>query len=536
MEYNKYNRMNTSRGLLRKTCLNTVWVAILLLSSVHTSYAQSYVPVQDDQLSSDVTTFNNDFNNYVTDLWTRWDNTFGDQTPDGTTDSLRDLISGYDPQGALIQPCAADNNVQHGIEGYDGSEFAAYPYDDPAQPWYMGIHATSSPLPNGVPDGATVNGDFIQVNRSESLRCLLIEIAEWQKLGISVQIHGLLKTYISDAQQAQLTKQLKNRITATNLQFAKSGNQVNNNGVQSTAPVFVTNFRQNLYDVKGRQVDALSDQAAADPTVANPQGSLGICQPWRIDTAISMVENARTDVEDPSKYTSEATECSLTDPNTGNFTNESDYFAFQDNFNDPSTKAGGYTAYLDMLNNPQNTPLGSQTILDKVAEGRIARQEDTTRSEAANSGFLPTKKCSGDASDPHCLDDQNSLAVNPGAQNQGNITNLTEQMNNQITSDSIDTQNASSSTRTPSDINTNTGLMSADTLGLETSQTAVNDLVREYYDTIYSGYFGINENTREWAQGTLLMIYDEMKFNPDLTTGSSATVVTDGTTPVNTGY
>ncbi len=374
------------------------------------------------------------------------------------------------------------------------------------------------------------------MNASQSLRCLLIEITEWQKLGISVQIHALLREYISNSQQAQLTKQLKNRIAAANLQFAKSGNQVNNNGVESTAPIFVTSYNQNLYNVKGRQIDAISDQAAADPASGNPQGSLGICQPWRVDAAANMVRNNRTNTEDPYKYTDSATKCSLTDPDTGNFANEADYNSFQDNFNDPSTVAGGYSAYMNMINNPQNTPLGSQVLLDQAATGRVERQEKSSEAEAANSGFLPTKKCSGDAADPHCLDDQYSLAANPSAQNEGNITNLTEQMNNEITSDMVDGQNASSSIRTPSDINTNTGLLAANTLPLETSGTVVNRLIQEFYDVIENGYFGIHANTTQWAQGTMLMIYDEMKFSADLTGGASATVVTEGQAPDPTTY
>jgi hypothetical protein len=64
----------------------------------------------------------------------------------------------------------------------------------------------------------------------------------------------------------------------------------------------------------------------------------------------------------------------------------------------------------------------------------------------------------------------------------------------------------------------------------------VNNLVQEFYDAIQYGYFGINLDTTKWAQGTMLMIYDEMKFSQDLSTGGGGTVVTNGTAPVDTGY
>jgi hypothetical protein len=37
--------------------------------------------------------------------------------------------------------------------------------------------------------------------------------------------------------------------------------------------------------------------------------------------------------------------------------------------------------------------------------------------------------------------------------------------------------------------------------------------VHEFFNVIEIGYFGIQENTIDWAQGTMLMIYDEMKFD-----------------------
>lgn len=520
MRYTKHSNMTMLRGSIRAFFSIIVSTAFLVLTLPQMAFAQSYVPVIDIQLNPFM------------------QNALGAATPNGTTDSLRDLISGSNPSvAALGGRCQGGNNFAPGIVAPDGSgdglDNPAFPYPD--GPWMSAINSPAK-LTNGVPTGATSNGPYVQINTSQSLRCLLVEVVEWQKLGLSVQIHSLLKTYISDAQQAQLTKQLKNRVTAANLEFAKAGNQVSNAGVQSTAPVFVTNYNQNIRNVNGRQLDAISDQAAADPASGNPQGSLGICQPWRIDTAASVVKNNRIKVEDPFSYTDQATGCSLTTGGVGQvFANETDFANFTNNFEDPSSINGSLFTFEHMLSNPQDTPLGAAMLVDQAASGRIGSQEQSTKAEAANSGFLPTKVCSGNPEDPHCLDDQNSQAVNPGGQNESNITNLTTQMNNEITSASIDSQTATSSQRAPTDINTNTGLAGADTLPLETSTTAINELIREFYDTIQYGYFGIHQNTTEWAQGTMLMIYDEMKFSQDLLV-NSASVVTNGQAPAYTNY
>lgn len=523
------------RGIFRAFISIIASVFFLTLPLPEIAYAQSYVPVIDIQLNPFM------------------QSALGATAPNGTTDSLRDLISGRNPGGLAAEQCWGGNNIGLGITTatgpYPQQNRAAFAYGQGSAnqadwgPWEYAANQPGNTLPDGVPAGATPNGPYVEVNYSQSLRCLLNDMVEWQKLGLSLQIHSLLKTYISDAQQAQLTKQLKNRVAAANLQFAKAGNQVSNAGVQSNAPVFVTNYNQNLRNVNGRQLEAISDQAAADPASGNPQGSLGICQPWRIDTAATIVKNNRSKVEDPFNYTEEVTGCSLTANGADQvFANEGDYFNYggNGNFNDASNVQGGLFTFHNLLNNPKNSPLGAITVTDNRAQDRIRRQEESTKAEAANSGFLPTKVCSGDASDPHCLDDQNSVAVNPGAQNEANITNLTSRMNDEITSDAIDSQTATSSQRTPTDINTNTGLVGADTLPLETSGTVINQLVQEFYDSIRYGYFGIHKNTTEWAQGTMLMIYDEMKFSQDISDltnpNGGASVVTNGQAPVPTNY
>ena len=511
MRYTVSNSMKKAEGIFWGI-LSTIFI-VLFIPSI--ASAQAYVPVVDIQLNP------------------AFINAFGAGSPNGNTDTIRDLISGSDPKGLAKADCALGNNLE-------GDANPAFAYS--AGNWMDAHTQPGNSIPASVPNGVNLSnpsaGPFVQINYSHSLRCLLMEQVEWQKLALSVQIHGLLKNYIADAQTTQLTKQLKNRIAATNLTFAKAGNQVSNGGVQSTAPVFVTGYNQNLFNVNGRQLDQIADQAATDPLSPGPQGSLGVCQPWRIDTAANMVRNARTSVEDPYKYTDTATKCKLStavDPDAP-FANEGGFTNFSNNFNDPSSLNGGMYTFINLVQHPQNTPIGAQTILDVAASSRIAQQIQSTKSEAANSGFLPTKQCSGDSADPHCLDDQYSIAINPGGQNASNISDLTNKQNDEIISNALDAQGAGGVATSSTDINTNTGLLGANTLPLETSPTAINQLVQEFYDAIQIGYFGIHQDTAEWAQATMLSIYDEMKFNPDLTVNPAATIVTNGRAPQVTGY
>ena len=507
MRYTVSNSMKKAEGIFWGI-LSTIFI-VLFIPSI--ASAQAYVPVVDIQLNP------------------AFINAFGAGSPNGNTDTIRDLISGSDPKGLAKPDCVKGDNLE-------GQPYPAFAYN--VGPW-MDAHTDSvaaggsSIIPDGIPKGAGAgHGPYVQINYSHSLRCLLMEQVEWQKLALSLQIHALLKTYIADAQTTQLTKQLKNRLVATNLTFAKAGNQVSNGGVQSTAPVFVTGYNQNIFNVNGRQLEQIADQAAADPLTPGPQGSLGVCQPWRIDTAANMVRNNRSNVEDPYKYTDTQTKCTL----TNSFANETDFSSFSNNFNNPVSIDGGRSTFDYMMNNLQDTPLGSQTSLDFAADERIQKQIESTKAEAANSGFLPTKQCSGDPADPHCLDDQYSIAINPGGQNASNISDLTNKQNDEIVSSALDAQGAGGVATSSTDINTNTGLVGANTLPLETSPTAVNQLIQEFYDAIRIGYFGIHQNTTEWAQATMLSIYDEMKFNPDLTVNPAATVVTDGQAAVPTGY
>jgi len=496
-----------------KRIYSLLLVSFFLFGAAHTAFAQAYVPVRDDKL-------NTAFSQYVTDLFKRWDATFGAATPNGTTDSLRDLISGSDPGGIAKADCKVGDTE---YLAYADGTVNAQPQPDWG-PWmyaYASSSALGGDLVNEVPAGAR-GGTAVQVNTSNSLRCLLKEVVSWQKLGMSIQLHQMLKQYIADAQTAQLNKQLMNQMSAANFNFAKSGNVVNNNGSISTQATYNINISQNRYNAKERQIEHITDQAAADPAAGNPVGSLGVCEPWRLDKAAQLVQDTRDLSDDPFNHTVAETECQLAGANPM-FASENDWNSYQDNFNDPASINGGLATYFDTIVNPCDTPLGCGRILDSAASARATYQDEITNQKSANTSFVPTTAYdTTDPADPHSLDAQYGEDIQPAGTNNTITTGLVDKQYNQ-TQDStqLDSQASKESQTAPTDITTNTGLAGANTLPLSTSPTAINDLVQEFYDVIQYGYYGLDDgqagslntpNVTDWAEGTMLSIYDQMMF------------------------
>ena len=478
-----------------------------------------YVPVYDETTNSNFVDYISNFTDYVN----IFENQLGANTPNGTTDSLRDLISGSNPSGLASAACAQGDNLE-------GDPNAAFAYTDGN--WHDASASSSGALPQSVPPGVDPSnpsaGPFVKINYSHSIRCLLQETVEWQKLGLSLQIHSLLKTYIADAQTKQLNNQLKNKIAAANLDWSRSGNEVNDGGVLTTQPVFSSNVSQSQYNVANRQLEHITDQAAADPGAGNPAGSLGIASPWRLDVAADMTKNMRGYVEDPFNIGQDATKeriSSVLDPN--------DFGKFMLNFNDPANKVNGMTTFDAMLSNKANSPLGAFDLASDVAQTRIANQQYTTEQKQSTSGFVPATQCSGSASDPYCLDQQFGIDTNPAGQNQQMVTDMASQGDRQVEqSQTLDAKGGPAAEVQSTALNTGGGVLTYDTNPLATSSTAVNELVQEVYDVMGIGYFGVQQRTTDWARGTMLMIYDEMKFDP----ADTNTVVTNGAAPVDTGY
>lgn len=485
------------------------WVAFLFLVFAFifpsTSFAQ-YVPVRDDQLITDFGTFSTNFSDFASNF-TRSINT--------DPDSLRNIIAGGNPQGRAIEECRTIL-----VSDPTQANEVAEAYTQGA--WASSSEATAS-LSNPIP--TTIDP---LVNSSASLRCLLQEIVEWQKLGLSIQIHAMLKTYIADAQTKQLNNQLMNRISAAALNHAKAGNSVTNNGVVTSEAIYVTNLNQSIYNINARQLDHFTAQAAADPSAPGPVGSLGVCDPWRLDVAANTALNNQAITQDRFSIDDANSTCNL--PGGG-----ANYSTFSESFNDPAgVGGGGMPMWLTTLNCPGCSPLGTLTAADSQAQGRILRQEQVTRDKLANSGSRPITECSGLPEDPYCLDQQFATDVTPAYQTSAKTTFAAATGDNQVAGgNSLDGTAASSSEVQSTALNQSPGgMFGFDETSLALSQTAVTRLVAEFYDTIEWGYYATRERTQDWAQATMLMIYDEMKFDPV----TPQVVVTDGEAAVDTNY
>lgn len=518
-----YNKTMT----LRRRISMLLGIVFILTAQTQIAFAQ-FVPVRDVDLNPAFTNYATAFDNYVTDYFLKFDNAFGNATPDGTTESLRDLISGKDPGGIAKADC---------VTGPDPEAMPAFAYQDWNNksdqtqwgPWRFAnasstvIPGNPNPIPQEIPFGAHT-GTRVEGNISHSLRCLLEDQIRWGKLSISIQIHSLLKQYISDAQSKQLQNQLLNKMAAANLNWAKAGVEVDNGGILTTEPVYVTNLNQSIINVNSRQMEHLTDQASADPASGNPVGSLGICSPWRLDTVASVAINNRTD--DPFTYTKSQTTCALDDPTTGDFTNQYDYYKFSDNFNDASTK-GGLDAFHHMLQDPNRSPLGAQSQLDAVAQSRLERQEEQYKLSLQGSGFQGQTECSGAPNDPYCLANQGTVVQPPGTIAERVTTSAETGRKATQDGDMLDTAAATPAQQQIPDTDFN-GLYNQNTSPLATSQTSINNLVQEFFNVIQFGYFGVEANTTEWAQAAMLMIYDEMSFSQD---NPNTVVPTSNTTP-----
>ncbi|KKU79154.1 MAG: hypothetical protein UY04_C0015G0008 [Parcubacteria group bacterium GW2011_GWA2_47_7] len=484
-----------------------------LLFIAPTIASAQYVPVNDAQLISDFGAYATKFDTYAKNM---------DNILKNDPDSLKNLITDYDLTMAEAGgECKRGDNIDAG-PGHGIYDAFAYTYG----PWASSSDATAlypTPLPKTIPKG----GGYVQVNYSQSLRCLLTEQVEWQKLGLSLQIHQLLKSYIADAQTAQLNNQLMNKISAANINYGNQGNTVNNNGAVSTNALYYTNPSQSIYDVKSRQLDHALDQAAADPTSGNPAGSWGIFPDWRTNTVANMANNERSLAEDPFNYTMSITQSNFTD-----YMNVGDSQKFMQNYDDPASKGGGFMTFGTMLRDAPNSPLGAATLGDMMAQNRMIAQEEAKKGDMISTGWSSAKECSGRPDDPYCLEQQNSTAVTPSGEIGRSIGDSAGSGNQQVRdTKTLDAGAGNASENQTTEI-AQSGLLGYDTTPLQISQTAVTELIKEFYDAIDIAYFGVHQDTREWAEGTMLMIYDEMKFDPT----STAVVVTDGNDSVDTGY
>ena len=192
--------------------------------------------------------------------------------------------------------------------------------------------------------------------------------------------------------------------------------------------------------------------------------------------------------------------------------NDLDEYMLQPN----TTKGrGAPNMLIFQLMNPQSFPNTAETVVQAEESRRIRDTNKNTAAAQANGGSQPTYACSGLASDPFC-DPELQIQVSSNNQNSQTVQKAADSGLQQLNDvKQTDTQGANSSQNLSTDLNTG-GTANYNPTALAQSTTGVNALVQELYDTIQFAYYDMENPNRErtrWAQGALMMIYDEMKFN-----------------------
>lgn len=453
-----------------------------------------FVPVNDIQLNSAFAAYSARFSQHAADM---------KSALTGAPDSIRDIIAGNDP-GGVADPAGGDNG-NCAVDTYAGST-QLVPWQNPNGPWADAIASSTDengvqlfpPLPNDLTND-------VHVNASGSLRCILQDLVGYQKISLFVQIQSMLKQYIADAQQQQLSNQLLNQINGANLNWAKQGNKVTADGVVTTEPVYVLNTDQSQKARDARTVDTIIRKAAAP--VGDVGGSYALN--WPLETASAVAKNNAPDnsLEIP---------CPLTGADSPFPAAANGPAAFENYMNDANTSEGlgAIDTFAFMLNNPKCTPIGEVTMVQGAVDEALAQDKKNYAQDLANSGFQPTYECSGLPSDTDC-DPALMKKISPPAQNERLITDALASGNEEIAnSDTLDTSSANAAETLSTEANTEEGgIAGYDTTALMSSKTAVNALIYELYDTIGNAYFDLTEDQTNWSQAALLMIYDEMKFN-----------------------
>ena len=468
-----------------------------------------FVPVSDMQLNANFIIYAGRFGAFAASFegYKSNFNTYADNMRsilDTNTDSLKNIITGGDPGGAAKADCAVRDANDRAFAWANGTWAAAS-----ASSTTFGI---PTPLPLTIPSA----GGYVQVNDSGSIRCILQELIGYQKTSLYVQIQSLLKQYIADAQQKALSNKLLNEMSAINLKWGKSGNEVVSGGLTSSESVYVLDSTQSAYYEGERITDNIIAQTAAP--IGDPIGPLEINRGWELFVATQVARNVRDETENERAYFADATRGTLTEAD-GPFAGEPDgavaFQKFMNNANDPA--GSGALVTLEMLlNNPQNTPIGAVSLVEGEARRRIEQQQVRRDKGEANEGFRPTKECSGLPSDPYC-DPALMIDVSPSAQNREVITSALHTGYEQISnSDTLDTTSATSAELLSITANTQDGgVFGYNEEPLQYTETAVNMLIYELYDSVKYGYFDLDGQQEDWASAAFLNIYDTMYFNDE---------------------
>lgn len=466
-------------------------VLAIFIATPLTSSAQAFVPVRDQTLI-------NTFNGFVSSF----NNTFGGQ-PNGSSNAIRDLISG----GNIRSRDDGGNLTTFGRTYGDcvtgDAELTSRAYSQ-TSPW--GLANTND---QDIPLQYPAQNTLVQVNKSESLRCLLMEIVQFQKLSASTQIHQVLLEYLTKAQTKQRANKLSGEIAAADINFLKEGYSSQNGGVSESAPLYVTSPEEYRNKEGEREVSYFADQIVNDENDA--VSGLGYCDAFKIDAAQQAIASGESLTDNEYDESESAVGCTMDQPNGGIFGSQDDYYRFM---NDPKTPEGpgADVGFMWLLNNPQNAKITNLDMTNEIASRRVESAQEEFDQVCAD-GVCPTPNNPDDPANPYGVRKFRTY-VSPASQNEDALISAASEGKRQIQ----DTEYTGSEPRDPareqaSEVNTSSGISGFNTQRLANSPNMTNAMIKELYNILYTGYFDVNLNTTNWARATMLMIYDEMNFN-----------------------
>lgn len=506
-----------------------------------------YVPVYDAAVESAVLNFRSDFCRF-SDNFDRYAENFNNIMR-ANRDSIRNILAGNpeveklylpdpyfqgDPDGRYDRPQFGECQLRPTVDNvwaWTANTTPKTPWRDAFELGYFTFDGYEGR------DTAAYDNEPIRVNNSASISCLLQELVEWQKLSLFLQIHDMLKIYISDAQATQLSQQLAASVSATIIAWSRQGNER-----CETDPVtgVVTCTNRSIADEKPEEYDRVLAGARArtieqkimdDGT--GPYGSTYTCTPFKDTVARQVALDARKETTDPLSSMEIETRCSLAGYPDAPFANESDYNDFMVNFNSSNIQnGGGWGALMHANNNPQDMPLSAIDQIRAMQAEQIDQIQTQKDKDTQSGGVYATYECPDPSIDPNCT---NPIIVTPGAVNRNELqeavgtgrkfTESAKTLDSSAT-DVLEGQSSEATTQKG-------GLKSYDQVPLTTYDPQVHRFVQEFFDAINWGYYDTQYGTRKWAEAALLNIYDQMPFTTDLR-NSPNFVVPDSSTNSST--
>ena len=440
-------------------------------------------------------------------------------------DSIRNIIAAPDPGGVSKEDCAIGSSRDIKTGGVENTS-PIFGYED--GPWAEAYKVSQTVDPdNALPDPGPGSGQpsaYFQENppqeiTSGSLRCLLEQQIEFQKLQLNLQIHDMLRAYISDAQNYLLTKQLSAKIAAANTEYIKTGQETcttDQLGHEVCTHRSLGNSDQASYlqERKANVAQNRLDQATNDTD--NAQGSLDLSPAHRLWVAQQATQLNRSAIEDPSLYAKESTSYSSDlasggeDAPFNDASTDEDAFFSAGGMSSEGNRLGGGPALWAAINDDSMSPLGSLSTVDNIIKDDVANEQTLQEQKIAQgNGYLPDEECSNTPSDPRCVSRTtvsqgnliSSFAHDYAAQGDKAIAEAT----------ALDQQVGSTSQQESSEI-VQGGLENYETQALQQTDVhnAYQSLVKEFHDVITYGYWGVKGGTNNWADATMLMIYDVM--------------------------